>query len=342
MLVVLALAALAILAGVVVVSMGRGGELKEFPPDVPPLNLPDAGQLSAVDFVSLQLPVSLVGYHTQSVDETLHRVAGAISARDTKIAVLEQRVTELLAGRLYARQEAQAGPPLPVRRSSSEHRPGGPDQFPSLPESGIAAAGLPREQPADLGGRHRDTSEPVDGGARGAEPAEQEQDEVTPGDGLFEAGGQAGGRPPRGPFEAEESDVDQAGGRSQRGPFEAEETGGEQPDGQPRRGLFEAGGGSSRGPFEAEGADVDQAGGGSSRGPFEAEDADVDQAGGGSRRGLFEADDDDAGQPDGLAQGGLFDAKETGGATGRAQGGVLGAAEGPAAPEDRTGAEEKR
>ncbi|HUR02645.1 MAG TPA: hypothetical protein VM347_08905, partial [Nonomuraea sp.] len=67
MLVVLAIAALAILACVVLVSLGRGGELTEFPPDVPPLDLPEPGQLTAVDFMALQLPVNLVGYHTQSV-----------------------------------------------------------------------------------------------------------------------------------------------------------------------------------------------------------------------------------------------------------------------------------
>ncbi|WP_326644569.1 hypothetical protein OG884_10625 [Streptosporangium sp. NBC_01755] len=109
MLVVLALAAVAVIAGVTMVAMGRGGELSEFAPDVPPLDLPKGGQLGAVDFMALQLPVSLVGYHTQSVDETLNRVAGALSERDTRIAVLEQRVSELLAGRLQARHELKGG-----------------------------------------------------------------------------------------------------------------------------------------------------------------------------------------------------------------------------------------
>ncbi|MFI0422493.1 hypothetical protein [Spongiactinospora sp. 9N601] len=138
MLVVLALAALAILGGVVMVATGRGGEMQDFPPDVPPLDLPAAGQLAAVDFVALQLPVSLVGYHTQTVDETLHRAAGAISARDTRIAVLEQRVTELLAHRLHARQEAQAGragaAPHGDPRPRVEHRPEGPEVPPELPQ----------------------------------------------------------------------------------------------------------------------------------------------------------------------------------------------------------------
>ncbi|WP_214327075.1 hypothetical protein [Nonomuraea sediminis] len=130
--VVLAIAALAILACVVLVSLGRGGELTEFPPDVPPLDLPEPGQLTAVDFMALQLPVNLVGYHTQSVDETLRRAASAISARDTRIAVLEQRVSELLSSRLHARQEVYAAPGNGPR---TEHEPEAPVR-PALPEEG--------------------------------------------------------------------------------------------------------------------------------------------------------------------------------------------------------------
>ncbi|TDC03512.1 hypothetical protein E1267_26075 [Nonomuraea longispora] len=133
MLVVLAIAAIAILACVVLVSLGRGGELTEFPPDVPPLDLPEPGQLTAVDFMALQLPVNLVGYHTQSVDETLRRAAGAISARDSRIAVLEQRVSELLSSRLYARQETHAVPGSGLR---TDHAPQAPAAYRELPESG--------------------------------------------------------------------------------------------------------------------------------------------------------------------------------------------------------------
>ncbi|MEV0387671.1 hypothetical protein [Nonomuraea sp. NPDC050643] len=140
MLVILAIAAIAILACVVLVSLGRGGELTEFPPDVPPLDLPEAGQLTAVDFMALHLPVNLVGYHTQSVDETLRRAATAISARDTRIAVLEQRVSELLSSRLYARQEVYASPGAGPR---TEHEPEAPATERELPESGdpVSASG---------------------------------------------------------------------------------------------------------------------------------------------------------------------------------------------------------
>ncbi|MEW9553490.1 hypothetical protein [Nonomuraea sp. NPDC050783] len=133
MLVILAIAAIAILACVVVVSLGRGGELTEFPPDVPPLDLPEPAQLTAVDFMALQLPVNLVGYHTASVDETLRRAATAISERDTRIAVLEQRVSELLASRLYARQEVYASPGAGPR---TDHEPEAPAVDRELPESG--------------------------------------------------------------------------------------------------------------------------------------------------------------------------------------------------------------
>jgi hypothetical protein len=112
-LVILVIAGLAILGCVVAVSLGNSGEMAEFPPDVPPLDLPVAGQLTAADFMELQLPISLVGYNTQATDETLQRAAAAISERDTRITVLEQRVAELLAGRLQARQEAYARPPEP-------------------------------------------------------------------------------------------------------------------------------------------------------------------------------------------------------------------------------------
>ncbi len=112
--------------------MGGGGELSEFAPDVPPLDLPAAGPVGAADLMALQLPVSLVGYHTQSVDEALNRVVNALGERDTRIAVLEQRVSELLASRLQARQEIYAGPLTAPR---TEHEPEGPAEFPELSEA---------------------------------------------------------------------------------------------------------------------------------------------------------------------------------------------------------------
>ncbi|TQM73737.1 hypothetical protein FHX40_0390 [Thermopolyspora flexuosa] len=102
--------------------------MAEFPPDVPPLELPEAGRLTAVDFMSLRLPVALVGYHTQTVDETLRRVATALSERDTRIAILEQQIAELRGTRLPARQEAYAGGARPPH---TEHLPRPPQGEPT-------------------------------------------------------------------------------------------------------------------------------------------------------------------------------------------------------------------
>jgi hypothetical protein len=188
-LVLLAVAAIAVLYCVVMVSQGRGGELTEFAPDVPPLDLPDPGQLTAVDFMALQLPVSLVGYHTQSVDETLQRAATALGERDTHIAVLEQRLAELLAGRLQARQESHARPSWAPRGAVSgtpgpvtAHEPpmglsgsaedafapaddagkasaAGSDPFSSGEDDGFSSPSEGGASPDVLGGAHREPFE---------------------------------------------------------------------------------------------------------------------------------------------------------------------------------------
>ncbi|KAA9375014.1 hypothetical protein F5972_29050 [Microbispora cellulosiformans] len=106
MLVVLVIAGLAVIACVVMVSLGHGGEMAEFSSDAPPLGLPAAGELTPTDLMTLRLPISLVGYGTHAVDETLNRVSIALAERDTRIAVLEQRVAELAYGQPRARDAA--------------------------------------------------------------------------------------------------------------------------------------------------------------------------------------------------------------------------------------------
>lgn len=126
MLVILAIAALLVLGGVAAAVLGRGGELARFPADLPALDLPEAGQMTAADILTMRLPISLVGYHTKSVDEALQRAALALSERDTRIAVLEQRVAELLADRV--RREpwpapAPDAPPGAAREAEPRDRP---------------------------------------------------------------------------------------------------------------------------------------------------------------------------------------------------------------------------
>ncbi|MCW2903654.1 MAG: hypothetical protein JWO67_5919 [Streptosporangiaceae bacterium] len=91
----IALAGVAVLAAVVVLATGRGGELAETHPDHPPLPLPGTHLLSGTDAALLRLPTGLWGYHVRITDEALEQLALALTQRDTRIAVLEQQLAQL-------------------------------------------------------------------------------------------------------------------------------------------------------------------------------------------------------------------------------------------------------
>lgn len=84
--------ALVVLAVVVYVATGRGGELAAENTDHAPL---DMGPVSATDVVLLRPPTALWGYSVQATDEALDRIAEAIRERDVRIVALEQLVTDL-------------------------------------------------------------------------------------------------------------------------------------------------------------------------------------------------------------------------------------------------------
>jgi hypothetical protein len=91
--VLLLLAGAVILAGVVVVAMGRGGEMAEFPSDYVPPRLGEL--LTASDVAVLRPPSALWGYNTQVTDEALSRIAQIVTERDVEIAVLRQQLADL-------------------------------------------------------------------------------------------------------------------------------------------------------------------------------------------------------------------------------------------------------
>jgi hypothetical protein len=104
--VVLLTAALAILVGVVVVAIGRGGELTMFRADVPPhpVALGTAAQVAA-----FRPPPAFLGYNAQATDDALHRVALAVAQRDAELARLRG---ELAAARSDSPVvSGQSGPP---------------------------------------------------------------------------------------------------------------------------------------------------------------------------------------------------------------------------------------
>jgi hypothetical protein len=89
---VLLLAAIAVLGGVVVVAMGRGGEMALFRRDLPDgrfrLRTP-------ADVAALQLPLGLLGYSEQATGDALRAIALLLAERDAEIARLRDEMRRL-------------------------------------------------------------------------------------------------------------------------------------------------------------------------------------------------------------------------------------------------------
>jgi hypothetical protein len=86
------LAIIVIVAVVVFLAVGRGGELSVEQADYVPLDL---GPVSATDVALLRPPMGLWGYSMTATDEAMERVAESIRERDVRIVALEQLVTDL-------------------------------------------------------------------------------------------------------------------------------------------------------------------------------------------------------------------------------------------------------
>jgi hypothetical protein len=90
--VLIVIAALVIVAVVVFVARGYGGELSIERSDFVELEL---GPVSATDVVLLRPPLTLWGYSMPATDDALERIAASIRERDVRIVALEQLVTDL-------------------------------------------------------------------------------------------------------------------------------------------------------------------------------------------------------------------------------------------------------
>ena len=86
------IAVIVVLAAVVYVARGRGGELSAERNDYVPLDL---GPVSATDVALLRPPTGVWGYNMQATDEAMEQVAESIRERDVRIVALEQLVTDL-------------------------------------------------------------------------------------------------------------------------------------------------------------------------------------------------------------------------------------------------------
>ncbi|WP_176404506.1 hypothetical protein [Actinomadura sp. BRA 177] len=94
--VVLVLAGVAVLGAVVVLAMGRGGELAETHPDYPPLQVDADGRpVLGPEGARLRLPATIWGYQMQVTDEAVQRLAAALRERDARVADLERQLRDL-------------------------------------------------------------------------------------------------------------------------------------------------------------------------------------------------------------------------------------------------------
>jgi len=89
---VILLAAGAILGGVVVVAMGRGGEMVLFDRDLP---VKEARLETPGDVATLELPLGLIGYRARETGEALVAIANLLARRDAEIAAMRREIWRL-------------------------------------------------------------------------------------------------------------------------------------------------------------------------------------------------------------------------------------------------------
>ncbi|SNS08883.1 hypothetical protein SAMN06265355_110322 [Actinomadura mexicana] len=108
MVVVLVLAGVAVLGAVVVLAMGRGGELAEAHPDYPPVSVDSEGRpVAGWDGSHLRFPRTLWGYQPHVTDDAFHLLTEALYERDARVAELERQLHD---ARKRAGDAEPAGP----------------------------------------------------------------------------------------------------------------------------------------------------------------------------------------------------------------------------------------
>jgi hypothetical protein len=154
--VVLLVAAVAIGVGIILVAVGRGGEIAEFSPDVRPL---DTDMATAADVALLRLPLAMWGYDRRSTDEALNLVALTVTERDVEIATLRRQIAHLQweqdapsarpmdpAARLDAIWESHAFPASDAATGPDDAREPGAGVPMGQPDPGSLASPLVRRE----------------------------------------------------------------------------------------------------------------------------------------------------------------------------------------------------
>jgi hypothetical protein len=107
--VVLVLACLAVLAAVVALAMGRGGELSVARRDLPPLPPPDDRPFLGPE--PFALPRGFWGYQVEMTDQAIGRLRHALYERDLRMATLERQVSDLRRRLRDAEDDVPETPP---------------------------------------------------------------------------------------------------------------------------------------------------------------------------------------------------------------------------------------
>ena len=182
-LVLILVAAVVILAGVVVVASGRGGEIAPEYPDYPPIDL---GPVTAADVALLRPPSAAWGYNMRVTDEALETIARAVTERDIKIAELQQQLDDL-----------RGEPPQRERRPSGAW-PAVADAGDEQAEEAEEAEGAGRAEGAEQTGAAGSEWPFADRSALSADPETTRPEAFTtrPGDGSSEGTGEEPGEEP--------------------------------------------------------------------------------------------------------------------------------------------------
>ncbi len=146
---VLIVVAAAIVVGVIIVALGRGGGLTQSTADFVPF---DIDAVTATDVALLRPPAALCGYNIPATDQALSRIAQAMTEREVEIATLRRQLTELrlIADAAAARDQRardQWMPPTqlpPTRPPLGQPPPGQPP-----PTRPLLGQPLPTRPPLD-------------------------------------------------------------------------------------------------------------------------------------------------------------------------------------------------
>jgi hypothetical protein len=136
-----------VLGSVVVLAMGRGGELADTHPDAPPLPLGGGRHVTPREAASLRLPRAFWGYQAPVADQALRELAHALAERDARVAALERRLDDLRHGASMAPEPERIGalhglqdPHLPDSHLPDSHLPAS-----HLPDQGAAPVRLHKD-----------------------------------------------------------------------------------------------------------------------------------------------------------------------------------------------------